>query len=43
MLADLFGTFTGLLSLGVILCIIFMAIGLAVWFAKKSAAPPGTE
>lgn len=43
MLADLFGTFTGLLSLSVILFIIFMAIGLAVWFAKKSAAPPGTE
>mgnify|MGYP002737705237 FL=1 len=43
MLADLFGTLTGLLSIGVILFIIFMAIGLAVWFVKKAAAPPGTE
>ncbi len=43
MLTDLFGTLTGLLSIGVILSIIVMAIGFAIWFVKKSSAPPGTE
>ena len=40
MLLDLFGTFGGLLSLGVILFMIGMAIFFIWMMVKKSAEPP---
>lgn len=43
LLSELFGNFTGLLSLFVVVFIIGMAIFLLVMFMKKSKQPPGTE
>jgi flagellar biogenesis protein FliO len=43
MLADLFGTFSGLLSLGVILFVIAMAIYLLWLFTKLSSQPSDDE
>ena len=40
MLLDLFGTFGGLLSLGVILFMLGMAVFFIRIFVKKSAEPP---
>jgi flagellar biogenesis protein FliO len=40
MLMDLFGTFSGLLSLGIIVFIIAMAVYLAWLFMKLSAEKP---
>ncbi len=43
MLLDLFGTFSGLLSLGVIVFIIAMAAYLTWLFMKLSAKKPGKD
>ena len=42
LLSDLFGSFTGLLSLFVIVFIIGMAVFLFMMFMKKSRQPPGS-